>query len=441
LGAEFATLSQNPAGLAMFRTNELVVTPALKFANADARLSGNGNLSIDDQKSNFGFDNIGMVFNTTPRGKWKTFNVGIGMNRMANYHQSVFYEGRAEGTIMTGFYNAARDILASGGTQADFYPFQEKLAFDASGLYFQNNQLSYDFIGSENASINRSQALSTYGKTNELALSFAGNYDEKLMVGGTIGVPFVNYRLESEYNETDDAGLVQYFDRLTYTDFLRTQGVGINGKFGLIYKLHQMFRLGASLHTPTYLRLTDTYSNTLEYTFTDNNGFQTNSANSPEGETEYRLVTPWRAMAGGALVIKKFGFISADVEFVDYTYNRFNFTADIPSSDNERQERAVNQQIKQTYQQAMNLRFGAELAIQKLRLRGGVNMLGKPQDGQDGYNMAYSGGIGVRGDAFYLDLGYRRYTGSGSVSPYAGAPVATTEVVNNDLLLTVGIKF
>jgi hypothetical protein len=48
--------------------------------------------------------------------------------------------------------------------------------------------------GNENASVNRSHAVNTFGKMNEMVISFGGNYDEKLMIGATIGVPFVNYR-------------------------------------------------------------------------------------------------------------------------------------------------------------------------------------------------------------------------------------------------------
>ena len=91
LGAEFSTLSQNPAGLAFYRSSELALTPALYFAKTDATLP-NDNVSNTDSRSNFGFDNFGLVFNTTPSGpKWKTFNVGIGLNRMNSFQQSVFY--------------------------------------------------------------------------------------------------------------------------------------------------------------------------------------------------------------------------------------------------------------------------------------------------------------------------------------------------------------
>jgi len=445
LGAEYSSLSNNPAGLAMFRSNELVVTPSLKFSKTDAVLPGGA--AQQDTKSNFGFDNVGFIFNTTPRStKWKTFNVGIGLNRLNNFSQSIYYQGDANGSIMNGFFANAQNVINSGGNETSFDPFGSSLAFDANAIYYQDNLLTSDFVGNENALLTRTQTLNTSGRMNEMVLSFAGNYEEKLMVGATIGVPFVNYRLEGEYQEKDPGGgvggNVPFFDGLTYTEFLKTEGVGFNFKMGLIYKVTQMLRLGAAFHTPTYLGLTDTYSNTFAYDYEDGGGsVQGEALVSPDGISDYRLRTPWRAIGSAAVLFKKFGFLSADYEFVDYSANAYNFTADVASAQSQEDERAVNNQIQRAYRQTSNIRIGGELALDNFRLRAGINMLGKPQAGETGYNMAYTTGAGVRGESFYLDLGYRFGRGKGSIAPYAGAPVATTDNVSNDILLTLGFKF
>ena len=164
--------------------------------------------------------------------------------------------------------------FAQGGTPDDLDPYSGGLAWQTGAVYDPNDpndnvwEATYDFLGNEEASVERSQTLTTFGSMNEMLLSFAGNYDEKLMVGATIGVPFVNYRLEGEYTETDVANRVDSFENLTYTEYLRTEGIGINLKLGVIYKINQMFRLGLAFHTPTALGLTDNYSNTFAYTYT-----------------------------------------------------------------------------------------------------------------------------------------------------------------------------
>jgi len=434
LGAEFGAISQNPAGLALFRSNELTLTPSLHFANTEAKFERG--TAYKDDKSKFGFDNIGLVFSTNPGGKhWKAFNFGIGYNRQADFNRAIYYEGNAPGTIMNGFFSDAN----SGNLD----PFGSELASNANAFYEDvDGNLTYDFAGNENATVNRSHAITTFGRMNEMAIAFAGNYDEKLMVGATIGVPFVNYRIEGEYIESDPTETIEYFDKLTYTEYLRSSGVGINLKLGVIYKVSQAFRLGAAFHTPTAMSITDAYSNTFSYDFTDGNGISIGEIqNSPDGTFDYKLRTPWRASASAALVVKKYGFLSADLEWVDYAANRYNFTADVASQDNQQYEREVNSDIQRSYQQAMNVRVGGELALDEFRLRAGVNLLGKPEEGATSFNTGFSAGAGVRGKSFFLDFGWRRGLGKGAVRPYENAPLATTEVVTNDFLMTLGFKF
>ncbi len=447
LGADFGALSQNPAGLALFRSDELMITPALKFSNTTTTYPGNA--GFDESKSNFHLDNAGIVFNTNPiGGKWTTFNVGIGFNRLNNFHQSFYSESDGSGSIMNDLYGSAQADFSPGGSLDQFDPFGAQLAVNTNaiyGVYDANDNLiglDYDFAANPDARIHHAHSVTTSGNMNEMAISFAGNYDEKIMLGATIGVPIVNYVLDGTYEESDLESQVDYFDRLEYTEYVRTQGVGVNMKLGLIYRINPMFRIGAAFHTPTLLGLTDNYYNGFTYEYTDGGGPDQRTDQSPDGNFDYRLRTPWRAIGSAAVVFKKYGFLSADVEVVDYSASRYNFTADVSSIDNAQLERTVNREIRDNYRQALNLRFGGELALDNFRVRGGVNLLGKPGEGQEGFNTAYTAGFGVRGQSFYVDLGYRLSKGTGSIAaPYAGAPVATTDNTTSDLLLTLGVRF
>lgn len=444
LGAEFSTLSQNPAGLAMYRTDELMLTPSLRFAHTDATLDGNGNPTLEESKSNFHFDNLGIVFNTTPRNsRWKTFNVGLGYNQLNNFNQSVYYKGVADSTILQSWFEAAKDAVDNNNNlnPDDLDPFTARLAYDVNAIYFQNNALTYDFEGNLRNNLERSQSLTQSGTMNEMVLSFAGNYDERLMIGATVGVPFVKFRLNGEYREEDPDSLVNYFESLRYTESLQTDGVGVNVKFGVIYRVNQALRLGASFHSPTWLSLTDDYSNVFGYTYKDLNGKSSDESASPSGTSDYKLITPWRASLSGAVVIKKIGFLSAEVEWVDYSANRYNFTADVANAGNQDAEQRENSKIQLDFEPKVNVRVGAEAALDNFRLRAGVNLLGKPYANENGFNMGYSAGFGVRGESFYLDLGYRLRVGDGAVFAYDDAPPAKTDNKVSDILLTVGFKF
>jgi len=113
----------------------------------------------------------------------------------------------------------------------------------------------------------------------------------------------------------------------------------------------------------------------------------------------------------------------------------------VPNAASARDERELNNTIQRAYKQTMNFRVGGEIAVETFRLRAGVNLIGKPGVDDTGFAKAYTAGIGIRQQAFYMDLGYRRTQRISTTQPYSGAPAANTNIVNNDVLLTVGFKF
>ena len=151
--------------------------------------------------------------------------------------------------------------------------------------------------------------------------------------------------------------------------------------------------------------------------------------------------TPWRFIASGAFVIRKYGFISADLEWLDYGGNRYNFTSNVSNTENQVLEREINNEVQRNYKSAMNLRVGGELALDQFRLRAGVNLNGDPAEGESGFSTGFSLGAGIHTGSFFIDMAYRRFAGDGSVTAGTGAPVAMTEYANNDVSLTLGFKF
>jgi hypothetical protein len=455
LGAEFGSVSLNPAGLAMFRSDEFMFTPGVYFASTDASVP-NGPVT-SGEATKFRFTNLGLVFNSDPGEKsdWKTFNVGLGYNQLANFNQRINYESTGSGTILKGWFDDAEPFLAGGGDPENLYALGAGMAYKAGAIYFIDGAPSYDFAGNENATIYRTHNVNTSGAQNEMTLSFAGNYKEKLMIGATIGVPMINYRQSSTYTESDPGGGYQgnvtYFDNLTYTDDLRTRGVGVNAKIGATFRVSQAIRIGGAFHTPSFLNLTDNFSTTLNYVYEDQDASGSGNIltfeNSGEGNAEpfnYRLRTPWKAVFGGALLVKKYGFISGDVEWIDYSSSHFNLTKNQTDASTRAYEAKLNTTISTGYKAVTNYRFGAEAVLDIFRLRVGYNMLGKAKKDQTGFNNAISFGAGIRMKTAYIDLAFRRSTANGSVSADSGAdvlPIASTESKINDILMTVGFKF
>lgn len=442
LGADFSALSTNPAGLAAFRRSEFTFTPTLERSTVDATLRGEGNLLLEQEKSNFNFNNLGLVFATRPLSSdWSVSAFGIGLNRMANFHQSTYFEGVSDGSITDRWLE-----LAQGLTLDELDGFEAGVAYDAEAIY-QPDPADDRFYTSDfplDAPVNKSQLIKRKGSVNELVFSFAGNYKDRLMIGATLGVPFVTFEETKTYEETDDFDDIPFFQNLTYTERLRTNGAGINLKLGLIYRLNQMVRLGFAFHTPTSFGLDEGFSTELNYNYTVNGTAYSGNASSPDGSFEYRLRTPWRFIGSGGLVFGKNGFLSAEVEWLDYTNARFNFNKTSSAADVE-YERELNDQINNVLQSAVNIRLGGEFAYEIFRLRGGFSVMGAPfTEGIDPVG-AISLGAGIRGEDVFFDLAFRQIVTQSDYTPYATTdapqPFVNLEENRGRIMATVGFKF
>lgn len=448
LGADYSVLSTNPAGLGMYRRSEFIITPSVFAAKTTADLLGT-DASENRTETDFNLANIGAVFVSKPRGgRWKTFNFGIGFNRLANYDQEIYYEGSTPGTITDRFLDIANDI---GPDQ-----FEAGLAEQTEAIFFDDQAGEYlsDFsFYSPGLLINKNQLIQRSGSINELLFSFAGNYDEKLIAGLTIGVPFLNFTETKIYQESDPNQEVDFFRELEFTERLGTNGIGINAKLGLIYRVNQAIRLGGAVHTPTSYGLNDLFTTDLIYEFqtmegdnvTDPEIIRTN-AQSPSGSFEYNLKTPWRYFANAGFVIGRSGFISAEVEYTNHSKSDFDLTTDSNSPEDEAYQEDLNDEVLNSFQSAVNIRIGGEWALQQFRLRGGYQLRSTPiANSNDGLNGVLSLGAGIRGKNVYLDLGYQRATSEDSYSPYltslGNEPIIDNKIALSRYLLTIGYKF
>ncbi|MCB0706580.1 MAG: hypothetical protein KDC34_14800 [Saprospiraceae bacterium] len=440
LGADFSVSSTNPAGMAAYRKSEFTFSPAVSSSRVESILDGsNDNVAFRQSRSKFNLGNIGIVFANRPTGSnWKTANFAIGLNRMANFYSSSYYSGKSTGTITDRWVQ-----LADGFTPDELGDFETGLAYDAGAIYnpfaYDNTLYGNDFSPTE--VVDKAQIIQTTGSINELVFSLSGNYDEKLMLGLTVGVPIVDYEETKEYVESDEENKNPVFNELVFNEYLNTSGTGINVKMGFIYRPFQAFRIGGAVHTPTSYSLEDKYSNALSYDF----GQGVFEAETPDGLFDYKIITPWKAIGSASFLFGKMGFISTEVEWIDYASASFNFNNAVSISDTE-YEQLINQQIQDDYKSALNVRVGGELALGKLRVRAGYGILGSPYAGDsNSTGQSISGGIGIREDKFFLDLGYQNLRYGDTFVPYIVAgdntQAVTNDYVNQKFLMTLGFKF
>ncbi len=451
LGGDFSALSINPAGIATYRNSDFNISMGYFGNNSTSNLRGTGNTATSENDTKFTFNNVGLVFaGSGDNENWKTSNFGIGYNRLADFNRTIYYSGASPGSLVTLFKNDA---------QAGIYDdFGNNLAYDASAIFdttVKGNRIVYsDFDKNPTGLVNKIHTFKQAGSIGELVVSYGANYKEKLSIGATIGIDFLNYERNSAYSENNGQKTVDYFDNLTYNDKISTSGTGINLKIGAIYKITPGLRIGLAVHTPTYFSLTELHNSDLTYNYTVK-GVKGNPQNlaysSPDGTTDYIVTTPWKGVVSASYVVSKYGFISADLEMVNYASARVNFTTPDSigqgrKSDIKQYETSVNSDVQATYKNAYNLNVGGELALDILRLRAGVSVKSSPLVNDNTNRANYTLGVGLRGQHTYFDVAYRSESTNFVFQPYTAGeavrqPNVDVKTTSAYVMATLGFKF
>ncbi len=399
VGADFSSIATNPAGLGLFTSSEMTLSPSIRMENSYSTFNMESNR---DNKFNIGMENLGLVFHLAGNNKsssgFKGFNIAFGMNRQNDFNNRVFMEGiNNKNSLLTQYVNILNNTPGGITSQEinDKYPFDIALAWNTFLIDTSNHKY---FNDAPNGGIIQSKLLTTEGSINEFDFAFGANYNDRFYIGATIGIPVIRYYERSQYREIKNDTAIHYFKSMTFNQELETHGTGINLKIGLIYRPVDWIRIGAAVHTPTYYgNMRDSWNSDMTGELT----FGTFTSTSPIGSFDYQLTTPFRAIGSIAFIIGKFGLISGEYEYVDYAQSSF-------AASNETFH-DVNTDIKNKYKSPLNVRFGTEWRIQNFLLRGGFGYYGSPY--QSGINtsemIVASGGWGYRVKHFFVDMTYR----------------------------------
>ncbi len=446
IGADLSLSSTNPAGLGWYQKSEFSITAGLQNTTVNARmLDATNSPNLEGLRGGFNVQNIGMVFVSQPRnaGKWRGSNFAITFNHLTGFNREFAFEGITPGSITQRYQE-----LANSGLGIDDY--ETDLANQAGALYDFDEDGRYDIdyeIPKQAPLLYKTQEGIIRGSMSEISFALAANYDDVVIIGASVGLPVVYFSQDKTYFEEDDpklinGGAIPYFKDLQLREQLTTLGGGVNAKLGLIIRPSQFLRIGASVHSPTVLSLSDDYESTLTYNYYEDakeqGQFLGKSASSP-GRFEYLLNTPWRAMGGVGLLFGKNGFLSADVEFVDYGKARFRYDGFSGA------EQSINNAVRGQLTDVLNLRLGGEYAYGMFRFRAGINRLPSPYQGDENARYLLSAGTGIRLKGFFMDLAYRGSRFEERYYPYLTDAAPIQEVLNRYttgmLLCSLGVKF
>ena len=456
VGGDLSSVSGNPAGLGFFTKSELSVTPEYDGSKVESNYFGQNNNSNKDQVN---LNNASVVFYnrlSTPRGRdktkgWLSFNLGASYNRTNNFYQNTYYAGRNPNGSISDYYaqlanvdDPGNTLGLSNGTLQSFAANQQQIAFYQAGT---NTPAGYY---SNVTSLNNSQAqnIVTSGGQSEISLSGGANYSNKLYLGFGIGITDLRFNRTSTFNENGTASILPNNSNTPVSaayasQFFQDQittGTGFNAKVGFIYKPVEAVRIGATYTSPTWMTVSDSYLEGLQTQYAQS-GVISNSTNPGDYDVTYNLRTPMKVSGGVAVFVGKYGFISGDVEYVDYKGMHLS-SGDYNNSQD-------NTDLSTLYKSTVNARVGAEAKLEDFFVRGGFNYQGNPQVGIGSPIKTTSAGLGYRFGKYYVDATYQYITRNTTIYPYQFDPIYSTDAspaanlknTYNNAFLTLGMRF
>lgn len=423
LGGDISVLNSNPAGLGIFITNDISGTLSV-MNNKNATTFGASSLDYTSKKTNLGQTGGVLSFPVDGNSPWKFVNLGVSYS---NKSLDDYSETSASGSNIS---------LSST---------------DTSGTY------AFDFLR---------HAYDRTGIQSKMSFGLAGNYDNKIYIGAGMHFHYTSltqYDTAELYTTSTTTG-----ETTAGTEGFSKQNTpfnedsnGFSANIGIIGKVNNQFRLGASLETPTWWNMARTYN-------------YYNDANTGDGvATEDRkLASPMKATLSAAFVPNKNFALNVDYT-LGLTKPKYQVYGDA--------ENELNTFFSNNYKNLSELKIGGEFRIQAFRLRAGYAMATNPlgnidvsaysNSGSATGNSSYSDlmvnkrntlglGIGYDFKAFYLDAAFQNITSQYSnpflygsdlynsnyfsdyhILPSSSYAVSSVKNTQNNFFITLGWKF
>lgn len=499
LGGDLSTLTQNPAGIGVYRGSDVALTLDLSFlSNKSSNIPGGATMN----NTNFDANTIGYVgtMNFGSNSVMSTFSWGVSYNRLKSFTRNYRGSGIPLQTSMSNYIALMSDGIDPENmiSKSGYDPYQDSqinwmniLAFNGAittptivtdnagkvtDIYY-DGLFQYDVPAQDGKpAIPATTGTAGFnvrerGYADEYNIAFGGNLANVVQWGLDLGITDLTHEQWTSYDEALQGANIragnEYYDVIEEGDcdwqidnWKKTTGTGFNLKFGLILKPVQELRIGVAVHTPTWYSMTTSYNANL--TYGGSNRVQRDRGTNT-AVYDWNLRTPWKLMFGLAGVIGGRGIISADYEYS--AYDKMHTSDSYGDFDD------YNDDIATYFRATNTLRLGAEFRVTpqfSLRLGYSYASSNVKSDAADnnleiytsGTNLGYTfnqssnyvtAGLGYRTGGFYVDLAYvnrQRTSTYHCFTPFQDydglwtlAPQAKIKENANQLALTVGYKF
>ena len=485
LGGDASTGFGNPAGLAFYNRSELSISPAFTMLGTSSNYlkdARNAGTTTTDSKTNPNIGHIGLILAGEPNNynrKWRRTTLGVTYSRQNTFQNTFSYGGRNNSSSIVDniLERANRRNINSTALDNEFSQNNNtagSLEAAAYQLYLFDPTNYPQFPSSDprssgvpyrrapldrNTPTEQSGQFVTTGAATQWTFTYAGNYEDRLYVGGSIGLTSVRFAYQHTLRE-QFVGARQTRG-VAYNENLTVSGGGINVSVGAIYKATDNLQIGASVMSPSFSSIKETFDEGISADIIgvptlDNQGrpvvfvpdltrIEVQTANF-----EYNLRTPLVASGGVTYFFGKKGFLTGSAEYVGYKGMGVSTNFYNNSTDNNGFKTDYRTQINNTFQSVVNVRVGAEARLGSFRVRAGGAVLGNPYQTRSGNpdrsQIIYSAGLGYRNDRFFADVSGSFSTYQTPFIPYRlndTARFSSVNTTNNitNVMLSVGTFF
>ena len=460
LGADLSTMGTNPAGIAMYRSNDFAFTAGVDVKTNKAVYEGD---LLNSIKTNAYVGNAAFVISLERDGDYLEYlNFGIGYRRKNNL--SGVFE-------MSGASNDYSQQYVIDALYRN-YPFDEYN--DPKAWMYENFSYSWlPLLAAEAALVDRTgnnfitypdtsliwlpEKLAYYEETrggvNVVDFNLSTNICDRIYLGATVSASIVDYNRYTEYREADVDGDIYILENNKYL-----KGSGLDIKFGAIFRpfKYSPFKVGVSVHTPTWYNLNEYNSATITDPYGARHSTTDYTMYNDLLNVQSALRTPWRFNASMAYTFGSYVALDAEYEYTDYTKSRFRGRGAV--------ERGQNEEIACNMKEQHAVRVGAEINADGFAVRFGYNYLTAPF-ATDAYKYIYNAsvaetsteymnrfdknvvtvGLGWRDTMFYCDFAYKLELQKAEFYPFYDFefvnPGASVDQINHSIVATVGVRF
>jgi hypothetical protein len=466
IGADISSIAGNAAGLGYYNRSEINITGGFGVTSVGSNYIG---METSRTESQFGLTGFGIVLagEDWRDSDWKG-NLGISYSKQLMFNQSFSVVGLNNVSSLLDKYIQTVNKNGETGTSLDNqYDYNSNTALSQEALAYQSYLINPDAktggapFSRFEPSLPTQQAgySSAEGFQSQWDFSYGLGYRQKFYVGAGLHFTKIQSTLTSTWDETFVGA--RYVSGFSFDEKLLTAGTGYSLSLGMIYKLNNQLRAGFNFQTPTYYSQVNEQltggmnSRAIAIPSYDSNGNPINISkvgrvNLATNEFTYQLTTPMKIGGGLAYFFGKKGFLTLDVEMIDYSKISVS-SEELSSSANQQFKDKYNSTSQKYFQADLNLKFGAEIRLSPhVSARAGIATFGsgyqKTFDAIDRSVLQLSGGFGYKSDTFYVDFSVVNRSQKDAYTPYtldnASKFASSTLVLKNTTVsLTGGIYF